>query len=188
MTKQDFYIYFKNLRQEKNLSFHQLSKLSGVSRPYLSNIENNKVVGKPSAEILSKIAEPLGVTKEYLMKKAGYLEEKAPIGDAITVEEGDTDTIADVDLRILLSSNKFDLHYAGIKLENYQLNGILKIIDTILMMQKFKDVPLTKNEQAELELLDLLSNPEKKMEFIKANEDSFVTVEKLMKKGEKTNG
>jgi len=67
--------FLKFKRKEKRLTLTQLSRLSGVSHPYISQIENNKF--KPSPEILSKLADPLGVSHKELMEKAGYLPREA---------------------------------------------------------------------------------------------------------------
>lgn len=66
--------FIKNKREEKGLNITSLSRLSGVSRPYLSQIEAGK--RKPSSDILNKIAKPLGVSPLTLMYKAEYAEKE----------------------------------------------------------------------------------------------------------------
>lgn len=66
--------YIKNLRKEKGLTLSALASLSGISHPYLSQIENAKLKNFPSSEKLIKIANQLGVHYEVLLKAAGYLE------------------------------------------------------------------------------------------------------------------
>jgi DNA-binding XRE family transcriptional regulator len=63
--------YLKARRKEKGLTITQLSEISGVSHPYISQIENDKF--KPSPDILKKLVGPLGVPYMDLLHKAGYL-------------------------------------------------------------------------------------------------------------------
>jgi transcriptional regulator with XRE-family HTH domain len=53
------------------LTLKELSRLSGVSLSYLGRIENNKRF--PSADVLRKIARPLGFNETELFILAGYL-------------------------------------------------------------------------------------------------------------------
>lgn len=56
------YIFaIKPLRKNRNISLYELSNLTGVSRTYLRNLENNKSFN-PTLFILDKIAEALNVT------------------------------------------------------------------------------------------------------------------------------
>lgn len=50
----------KFLRKDRHISQRKLSKMSGVSRPYLSNLEENRRFN-PSMDTLGKIADALGV-------------------------------------------------------------------------------------------------------------------------------
>lgn len=68
---EDFGEYLRELRKEKGLTLTQLSEISGVSHPYISQIENDKF--KPSPDILKKLAGPLGVPYTELLHKAGIL-------------------------------------------------------------------------------------------------------------------
>lgn len=63
--------FIKKLRTDNNLSIREVSRLSGVSHPYISQIETGKN-DNPSPEILNKLAGPLGVTQFDLMSAAGY--------------------------------------------------------------------------------------------------------------------
>lgn len=56
------YIFaIRPLRKSRNISLYELSNLTGVSRTYLRNLENNKSFN-PTLFILDKIAEALNVT------------------------------------------------------------------------------------------------------------------------------
>ena len=52
----------------------QLAKLTGVSNPYLSQIERG--LRKPSAEVLAQIANALRVSTPLMYLRAGLLNEK----------------------------------------------------------------------------------------------------------------
>lgn len=58
----------REIRKQKGLSINKLSKISGVSLGYLSDLENNKT-NNPSLETLNKIAEGLEVPLESLVSK-----------------------------------------------------------------------------------------------------------------------
>lgn len=68
--------YLREQRKKKGLTLVELSEKSGVSQPYLSQIENGKG-GIPSPEILFKLTSPLGLTHAHLMIKAGHIQLRA---------------------------------------------------------------------------------------------------------------
>lgn len=65
--------FLRNYRTERNLSTNDVHVKTGVSQPYLSQIENGK---KPSIKIVKKISEGLKVNENYLMRLAGYIIEE----------------------------------------------------------------------------------------------------------------
>ncbi|MED4754614.1 helix-turn-helix transcriptional regulator [Brevibacillus choshinensis] len=65
--------YLRMQRKKKGLTLVELSEKSGVSQPYLSQIENGKG-GIPSPDILFKLTKPLGLTHAQLMIKAGHIQ------------------------------------------------------------------------------------------------------------------
>jgi transcriptional regulator with XRE-family HTH domain len=75
--------YIRQQRSSARISLRQLSRLAGVSNPYLSQIERG--LRKPSAEILQQIAKGLRISAEALYVRAGFLDEPAggPVPDAI---------------------------------------------------------------------------------------------------------
>lgn len=66
--------YIREQRRAAQVSLRQLSKLAGVSNPYLSQIERG--LRRPSAEILQQIAKGLRISAETLYLQAGILEER----------------------------------------------------------------------------------------------------------------
>ncbi|HEX4701610.1 MAG TPA: helix-turn-helix transcriptional regulator [Pseudonocardiaceae bacterium] len=75
--------YIRQQRSTAQISLRQLSKLAGVSNPYLSQIERG--LRKPSAEILQQIAKGLRISAEALYVQAGILDAPAggPVPEAI---------------------------------------------------------------------------------------------------------
>ena len=72
------------------MSLRRLSELSGISNPYLSQIERG--LRRPSAEILNQLAGALQISAETLYVQAGILEPR----------DGDLDVVAAIrqDLRL----------------------------------------------------------------------------------------
>ena len=59
-------------RRAAELSLRQLAEQTGVSNPYLSQIERG--LRKPSAEVLQQLAKALRVSAETLYVRAGILD------------------------------------------------------------------------------------------------------------------
>lgn len=55
----------KSIREQKKISLYRLSKLTGISRQYLSNIEKNKV-NNPTVSVLLSIADALQINVKKL--------------------------------------------------------------------------------------------------------------------------
>jgi transcriptional regulator with XRE-family HTH domain len=67
--------YIREQRANAQISLRQLSRLAGVSNPYLSQIERG--LRRPRAEILQQIAKALRISAEALYVQAGILEERS---------------------------------------------------------------------------------------------------------------
>jgi transcriptional regulator with XRE-family HTH domain len=65
--------FIRAQRQMANLSLRQLSALTEVSNPYLSQIERG--LHEPSMRVLKSIADALNVSAETLLKQAGLVDE-----------------------------------------------------------------------------------------------------------------
>jgi transcriptional regulator with XRE-family HTH domain len=63
--------YLREQRTEAKLSLRQLAQATGISNPYLSQIERG--LRRPSAEVLQKIAKSLQISAETLYVQAGIL-------------------------------------------------------------------------------------------------------------------
>ena len=66
----------KNLRKHKGYTLEKLAELTGSSKSYIWELENKSPPRGPSAEKISKIAEQLGVTMEYLLSSDAALTEE----------------------------------------------------------------------------------------------------------------
>lgn len=79
--------FIRQRREAAQQSIRDLSRLAGVSNPYLSQIERG--LRKPSAEILQQIARALHVSAETLYVRAGILDGDSSRAPAATpsVEE-----------------------------------------------------------------------------------------------------
>jgi transcriptional regulator with XRE-family HTH domain len=63
--------YLREQRTEAKLSLRQLAEATGISNPYLSQIERG--LRRPSAEVLQNIAKALQISAETLYVQAGIL-------------------------------------------------------------------------------------------------------------------
>jgi transcriptional regulator with XRE-family HTH domain len=73
--------FIREQREQAQVSLRQLSKLAGVSNPYLSQVERG--LRKPSAEILQQIAKGLRISAEQLYVRAGILEDRPAGADLL---------------------------------------------------------------------------------------------------------
>ena len=66
----------KLARDLRKLSLRDVEKATGISNPYLSQLENDKI-NKPSPFFLHKLASLYDIEYEMLMEAAGYVQKKA---------------------------------------------------------------------------------------------------------------
>ena len=64
--------YLREQRRSAQLTLRQLADQSGVSNPYLSQIERG--LRKPSADVLQQLAKALRISAETLYVRAGILD------------------------------------------------------------------------------------------------------------------
>lgn len=77
--------FIREQRRSGQLSLRKLSEESGISNPYLSQIERG--LRRPSAEILQQIARALEISAETLYVQAGILEAR---------DHDDVDVVAEI--------------------------------------------------------------------------------------------
>lgn len=74
--------FIRAQRQMANLSLRQLSALTEVSNPYLSQVERG--LHEPSVRVLRSIADALNVSVETLFEQAGLINGTEKQDDRIT--------------------------------------------------------------------------------------------------------
>ena len=102
----------KQLREKKGFSLGKLAETAGVSKAYLSQLENS-VSKQPSAEILFKIASALGTTIADLLDKPVRIhstdflmvkEDEIPYGLRELIDErGEALDIREEDVKMLMN-------------------------------------------------------------------------------------
>jgi len=65
----------KLARELRKLSLRQVEQATGISNPYICQLENDKI-SKPSPFFLHKLASLYEIEYEILMEAAGYVEKK----------------------------------------------------------------------------------------------------------------
>jgi transcriptional regulator with XRE-family HTH domain len=70
--------FIRDLRQSARISLRQLAEQTGVSNPYLSQIERG--LRKPSAEVLQQLASALRVSTPAMYLRAGLLDSEGQQG------------------------------------------------------------------------------------------------------------
>lgn len=83
--------FIRDMRENAQVSVRQLAERSGVSNPYLSQVERG--LRKPSADVLSQIAKALRISAEVLYVRAGILEpsETSQVRDAVITDTAITE-------------------------------------------------------------------------------------------------
>ena len=99
----DIGAFIRSQRETAHVSVRQLAERSGVSNPYLSQVERG--LRKPSADVLNQIAKALRLSAEVLYVRAGILEpsEPSPVRDAIITDTAITERQKQVLLDIYAS-------------------------------------------------------------------------------------
>ena len=97
----------RQLREEKEWSLNKLAEMAGISKAYLSQLENN-LSKQPSGEILFKIASALGTTIADLLDKPVRVHAKdfgeMPDGlRELIDEQGETLDIREEDVKMLMN-------------------------------------------------------------------------------------
>ncbi len=82
----DVGVFIKEQRERSSLSIRKLAEMTGVSNPYLSQIERG--IRRPSAEILRSIADALSIQTETLYEKAGLLD-RTDVPDVVSAIAAD---------------------------------------------------------------------------------------------------
>jgi len=117
--------FIKEKRKDKGISARELARRSGVSQPYLSQLENGKN-DKPSPNILNKIAEVLEIPNGTVMLVAGYIED--PFNPV--QHKNLTDQLEIEDIKELLET-KEKVSYNGKVLTDEERKRAIGILDAL---------------------------------------------------------
>jgi len=90
--------FIRAQRQMANLSLRQLSAMTAVSNPYLSQIERG--MHEPSVRILKSIASALNLSAEAMLEQAGLLT------DPVAADDGATEAALRADRRLTESQKR----------------------------------------------------------------------------------
>lgn len=82
--------FIRSQRKLARLSLRQLSALSNISNPYLSQVERG--LHEPSVRVLHAIAEALDISAETLLLQAGLVREHAGSAPAGAAGSGEAST------------------------------------------------------------------------------------------------
>lgn len=128
----------KQLREKKGLSLGKLAETAGVSKAYLSQLENS-VSKQPSAEILFKIASALGTTIADLLDKPVRVqstdilrlgEDEIPYGlRRLINDRGDTLDIREEDVKMLMNIQYRGKQPKSVDEWEYVLRTIRLVVD-----------------------------------------------------------
>lgn len=149
MNSNTFGKYIRTLRKKEGLTLVELSKLSGVSNPYLSQIENDQF--KPSPDIIRKLSNGLKVDYNDLMVLAGYIEEME------NVEEQTKELQKELEM-LLKTKNESELElklFESLKTQEKLLSAIKTMSDlyNVLISNSdvyYKDHLLTNDEKQKI--------------------------------------
>ncbi len=125
MQAREFGEFLRALRKEKGLTIRQIETYTGVSNSYLSLVENGKR-GIPSPDILKQLAPALKVTYEFLMEKAGYIEQEDP-KPPTTMDPKDLEGL----IRMRFANSKVPR-----RIKEHQLQSIINSIKSLEEMEK----------------------------------------------------
>src|SRR5690625_1426802 len=70
----------KSLREVQNISLHEMARLTGITRQYISRLERG-LRKNPSPDVVKKVSEALGVEPDYLMYLAGHYSYRTKIAE-----------------------------------------------------------------------------------------------------------
>ncbi|PEI37465.1 hypothetical protein CN641_27715 [Bacillus pseudomycoides] len=135
MVIMNFGSYIKEKRIEKKLSLREAARLSEMSHPYLSQLENGKN-SKPSIEIIQKLSKGLGIPNGSLMMAAGYINDPfeystnqkkvAEISSMVNASQEDTFNLFE------LLNMDVNLYYKDTLLTNDEKEKIKIMLHTLL--------------------------------------------------------
>jgi len=131
-VKEVYYMEFgaeiKRLREEKGYSQRDFAEATGLSKGYISKVENNVI--KPKKENIKKLSYGLEIPFLELLGKAGYMDEEFE-KQFNKLKEGKLENKRPINLYSLLKGESVVLYKDRQLTENEKMK-ILTLIETII--------------------------------------------------------
>ena len=123
----EFGEYIRKIRKEKGISARELSRRTGISQAYLSQLETGKYKN-PTKKVVIDLANGLNISRVEPLRKAGYLsEEDYQIINELKDFNEEMQEINKHNIRLLLLNDK-NLHWDEKILTDKQRQDILNFI------------------------------------------------------------
>ncbi|MGG1601236.1 MULTISPECIES: helix-turn-helix domain-containing protein [Paenibacillus] len=131
--------YLKSIRKAAKFSMAVLAEKSGVSQPYISQIERGE--RGPSPEILKKLAAALNISYAELMLKAGYVpEELSQNIDRLTLLKGLQTELQQATKRQLQADKDLEVANRELQIAEYELQ-FLEELERVKDLSEFLKKP-----------------------------------------------
>lgn len=142
--------YIKEIRVNKGITGRELARRTGISQPYLSQLETGKNK-KPSIEVIMKIAKGLGVDYSKLIEIAGYINELEELEEKTELLNKEKETLQN---NLNVAELRVDL-FKALKKQKQLINTIKKMSDLHIQLTSdndfyYKDHLLTKEEKQKI--------------------------------------
>lgn len=135
----------KSLRIERNLTQEKFAKEIGISRSYLSDIENNRK--NPSSKTLESLSEKLGVTMLYLTTGKKAVSDLTSGGLKSHLKD-ELKQLIDVELHFLEARYlEYVLHFLKIS-DTQDIIGITSIIESLIRSIEYKNANNTDKDES----------------------------------------
>lgn len=129
----EFGKYLREQRKRRNVTLVELSQKTGLSQPYLSQIENGKR-DIPKPDLIKKITAVLRVNQLEMLEKAGYIsteERKKEEAERARLFEERIDK-ADYDILLLLTNINKKAYLNFKELTNNDRGKIINLLKAAL--------------------------------------------------------
>lgn len=128
---EDFGKYLRRIRKSKNITLVQLAKKTGLSQPYLSQIENGKrEIPKP--DIVNKLC--IALDDLDLMSKAGYIK-TIKVGymdeEFKKILQEENELRKKKDILYLLQNEEDNAYYNGQMLSKEDRKRVLTVLENL---------------------------------------------------------
>ncbi|GGB42537.1 hypothetical protein GCM10011409_20140 [Lentibacillus populi] len=129
--------YIKKAREQKGLSLREAANRSGISHPYLSQLENGKTKNpNPSRKTVIKLTDGLGISRVEALRIAGYLSDKDYEAISKLKKEQNLEVkVSDKKTYLLdkLLKGKYPIQYEGEWITDIDKKEIVKFIETFII-------------------------------------------------------